>query len=32
MITDLVNQIIKDGVIPAEWALGTIVKEGKGDF
>ena len=32
MITDLVNQIIKDGVISAEWALGTIVKEGKGDF
>ena len=33
MITDLVNQIIVEGVIPAEKKLSTIVKysKGKGD-
>ena len=25
MITDLVNQIIKERVIPAEWELSTVV-------
>ena len=33
MITDLVNQIVKEGVVPAEWELSTVVNyyKGKGD-
>ena len=26
MIADLLNQIIREGVVPAEWELSTIVK------
>ena len=33
MITDLLNQIVRDGVVPADWELSTIVNsyKGKGD-
>ena len=33
MISDLLNQIIREGVVPAEWELSTIVNcyKGKGD-
>ena len=33
MIADLLNQIIREGVVPAEWELSTIVNcyKGKGD-
>ena len=34
MMSDLVNQIIFEGVIPTEWELSTVVScyKGKGDF
>ena len=33
MIADSLNQIIREGVVPAEWELSTIVNcyKGKGD-
>ena len=33
MITDLINQIIREGVVPADWELSTIINcyKGKGD-